>query len=235
MVKYECPRCLYNTTNKTNIINHLKRNKICKLSKDGIDIKPSNYSKTIINNEVSMEDFFQLVKNHEELVKKHEELVKKIENLTNPSNMEGNISNIGSNIGNNNSNNINNINININNYKEPNLEYITNEHYKKYMKDINSAYLNMCKEIYFNPKHPENKCISKPNKKDKYIKYFNEGKWNVGNVDNIIPEIIEVLYEAFDKGSMDDRLNDLVYKIDNDEKFKSKIDRDILAECISNS
>lgn len=129
----------------------------------------------------------------------------------------------------------NSINITINNYNEPNLDHITASHYKKFMKDYNTAYLEMCREIYFNSNVPENNSLRKTNKKDNYISYYKNGKWKLGNIRTIIPEIREVLYEALDKESADDRLAQLANMIDNDPKFRNKIDTDIVAQCYTGS
>ena len=47
MVKYECPRCDFNSDHKSNIISHINRLKLCKFTKLDINIK--EYEECIIN------------------------------------------------------------------------------------------------------------------------------------------------------------------------------------------
>jgi hypothetical protein len=210
MDDYLCFRCGYSTNKKSNIINHINRKKICKPNK--MNIEPLSY-KNIILKEYTNKDILDIILENQQLKE-----INKMSNIT----VKGNNNNINSN---------NTIKIVINNYNEPNIDYIKNKHYRKFMKDFNSAYLSMCKEIYFNPKHPENKSIFKSNKRDKFIKYYKNGKWQTGSIDNILPEVKEVIYEALDKESNDEQLNELTFEIERNEKLRSKIDRDIITEC----
>jgi hypothetical protein len=222
-MKYTCPRCNYTTDSNSSIKDHiLNKKKLCKLK--NLDVEPSKYKEIILNGNVSISDYIKL---NEKLDK----LSEKLNNLV----INGNHNRVDNSTDNsiNDNSTTNNINIVINNYNEPNLDYIGEKHYRKYMKDFKTAYLNMCREIYFNPKHPENNSLKKPNKRDKFISYYKDGKWKNGNVDTIIPEIKELIYEAFDKGSIDDKLNELTYEMENNEKFKVKVDTDIIAECNS--
>lgn len=196
---YVCPRCNYETNQKTHMIKHVGRKKLCKLN--NINVVPQDYIKDILR-EVDINDYIKIKLENKQL--------KSLPPISNSNNIQ------------------------IKNYTEPNLDYINTKHYKKYIKDINTAYLSMCREIYFNPKHPENKCIYKTNKRDKYITYYNDGKWHTGSIDNVLEDIKEVIYEAFDKGSIDDRLNDLSFEIENNETLRTKIERDIVAECYNN-
>ena len=89
----------------------------------------------------------------------------------------------------------------------------------------------MCKEIYFNPNHPYNSSIKKTNKRDKFITYWMDGRWQEGTIENILPQINEVIYEALDKGCEDEKIYDLLNKLETDETFRLKINTDIIAEC----
>lgn len=195
---YICPRCNYATNQKTHMIKHVGRKKLCKL--DNMDVVPGEYIKDILK-EIEINDYIKL----------------RVE-LKDLKNMKKDVSK-GSNVF---------------DYNDPNIDYINDKHYRKYIKDVNTAYLLMCREIYFNPRHPENRSLYKTNKRDKYITYYQNGKWQTGSIDNVLAEIKEVIYEAFDKGSMDDRLNELSFEIENNETLRTKIDRDIIAECYNN-
>lgn len=210
MVVFTCPRCCYSTEQKANIEKHINRKKLCNLQ--NLDVDPKDYKKDILR-EFTSDDLIMM-----KLANKI--LQEKVEILT----INGNHNTVD------NSTNINNnIKIVINNYNEPNLDYITDKHYRKYIKDVNSAYLKMCKEIYFNPQHPENKSIHKTNKKDNFISYYQDGKWRIGDKKTVLPEILECIYEAFDKEATDEQLTDLESKLN-----KNKISKDIVAECYNN-
>jgi hypothetical protein len=198
---------------------------------NGIDIIPRDNYDMILNG-VTVNEVLLIKKDNKELNDRLKILEEKLNSLV----INGNHNRVDNSTTDNSINDnstTNNVKIIINNYNEPNLDYIGEKHYRKYMKDFKTAYLNMCREIYFNPKHPENNSLKKPNKRDKFISYYKDGKWKNGNVDTIIPEIKELIYEAFDKGSIDDKLNELTYEMENNEKFKVKVDTDIIAECNS--
>lgn len=193
-MEYTCPRCLYTTKNRFNIIRHIDRKKLCNQVK--LDIKPQKYKEIITNNKNSIQFIEYLLK------------VKELENK------------------------LKNVNVNLKNYNSPNLDYIGPKDYISCMKDIDTAYLKMYKMIYFNPMHPENNSIRKTNKKDKFIELYKDGKWITSNVDTVLSEIKDIIYEALDKGCNDDRLVDLGCRLDYDEKFRIKVDRDILATSL---
>lgn len=205
---YVCPRCEYNTCRKSDILRHIDKKTLCKLR--NLDVDPKSYKKEILR-EFTSTEFIQM----------------KLQ--CNALTINGN-----HNTAINNSNNTNNIKIVINNYNEPNLDYITDKHYRKYIKDVNTAYLKMCREIYFNPEHPENKSIHKTNKKDNFISYFQDGKWRIGDKKTVLPEILECIYEAFDKESTDDRLGEINDGVEGNLKLKAKIVKDIVTECYVN-
>lgn len=122
------------------------------------------------------------------------------------------------------------INITINNYNCPNIKYITSNHYIRCMEDEKTAYLEMFKAIYQNPSHPENHSVYKTNTKNKLIRYYENGKWRVGNQDTIIPRLLDVIYDGLSKESTDDRFNELALLLDTDKKFREKVQNDILIE-----
>lgn len=216
IMDYTCPRCMYNTKIRCNMIKHINKSRICKVVK--LNIKLNDYKDIILYNKYSVE--------HIESLLKVDELSNKVKEL------EKSVGINQSNVVNGNNNTTNNINIVINSYDEPNLEYINERHYRVFMKDMSTAYLNMYREIYFNNDHPENASLKKTNKKDKFIKFYKDGKWNIGNLDSIIPVVKEIVYEALDKGSKDDRLNELVYKLENNKNFNLKVNRDIIASSL---
>lgn len=235
MVFYECPRCDYCTDHKTSILKHLNKKILCKIVK--LDVIPIDYVNEVIDS-VNISEYIKIKLKLDKINIENENLkseIIRLKNLTEKNNIE--LSHVGeSNIINGSYNNIINAtyNITINNYNEPNMEYITEEHYRKFMKDMPTSYLSMCRELYFNPSHPENSSIHKTNIKNKLIKYYHNGEWKDGNEDTVIPEILECVYEALDKGSTDDKLTELLNKIDSDKDLFKKITKDIIIECYSN-
>lgn len=83
MVIYQCYRCGYENTNKSNLIRHLSRKNVCKPLKRNINLE--NYKESILNG-VSFEDFVKHKSNTKNLPKisdvdEKEELLKTIRNL----------------------------------------------------------------------------------------------------------------------------------------------------------
>ena len=83
MVLYQCYRCGYENTNKSNLIRHLNRKNICKPVKRNINLE--NYKESILNG-VLFEDFIKYKSKNINLPKtsdviEKEELLKTIKNL----------------------------------------------------------------------------------------------------------------------------------------------------------
>lgn len=83
MVTYQCYRCGYENTNKSNLIRHLNRKNVCKPVKRNINLE--NCKESILNG-VSYEDFIKNKSNNTKLPKisdvdEKEVLLKRIGNL----------------------------------------------------------------------------------------------------------------------------------------------------------
>jgi len=65
MVTYECYRCGYQNTNKSNLVRHLSRKNICKPIKRDIDL---NSCKEYILNGVKYEDYLNIISNTNNLL-----------------------------------------------------------------------------------------------------------------------------------------------------------------------
>jgi hypothetical protein len=92
----------------------------------------------------------------------------------------------------NNNNNINNGTINniiINNFGSEDTSHITEKQLIKAFKMCKEFPLEMIKFTHFNKDKPENHNIYKPNFKDKYVKYFNDSVWKIGDAKKIITEL----------------------------------------------
>jgi hypothetical protein len=106
----------------------------------------------------------------------------------------------------NNNNNINNGTINnniiINSFGSEDTSHITKKHIIKALKMCKEFPLEMIKITHFNKEKPENHNIYKPNFKDKYVKYFNDNIWKIGDAKKIMTELymskMDIAEEKFD-------------------------------------
>ena len=92
---------------------------------------------------------------------------------------------------NNNINNgtIHNNNIIINSFGSEDTSHITKKQIIKALKMCKEFPLEMIKITHFNKEKPENHNIYKPNFKDKYVKYFNDNIWKIGDAKKIMTEL----------------------------------------------
>jgi hypothetical protein len=107
---------------------------------------------------------------------------------------------------NNTTNNTNNGTINniiINSFGSEDTSYITNKQILKALKMCKEFPLEMIKITHFNKDKPENHNIYKPNFKDKYVKYFNDNIWKIGDAKRIMTELymskMDIAEEKFDE------------------------------------
>jgi hypothetical protein len=106
----------------------------------------------------------------------------------------------------NNNNTINNGTVNnivINNFGSEDTSYITDKQIIKALKMCKEFPLEMIKITHFNKDKPENHNIYKPNFKDKYVKYFNDNIWKIGDAKRIMTELymskMDIAEEKFDE------------------------------------
>jgi hypothetical protein len=109
-------------------------------------------------------------------------------------------------VNNNTTNNTNNGTINniiINSFGSEDTSYITNKQIIKALKMCKEFPLEMIKITHFNKDNPENHNIYKPNFKDKYVKYFNDNIWKIGDAKRIMTELymskMDIAEEKFDE------------------------------------
>ena len=123
-------------------------------------------------------------------------LEKKVENLqmiysSNPSQVVNNTNNGTIN------------NIIINSFGSEDTSYITNKQIIKALKMCKEFPLEMIKITHFNKEKPETHNIYKPNFKDKYVKYFNDSIWKIGDAKKIMTELymskMDIAEEKFDE------------------------------------
>jgi hypothetical protein len=98
--------------------------------------------------------------------------------------------------------NITNNQIIINNFGDEDTTHITKQQLLKAFRMCKDFPIEMIKITNFNKDKPENHNIYKPNFKDKYVKYFNDSVWKIGDVKKIIAELymskMEIAEEKFD-------------------------------------
>jgi hypothetical protein len=83
----------------------------------------------------------------------------------------------------------NNNQIIINNFGCEDTSHITEKQLIKAFKMCKEFPLEMIKFTHFNKDKPETHNIYKPNFKDKYVKYFNDSVWKIGDAKKIITEL----------------------------------------------
>jgi hypothetical protein len=77
----------------------------------------------------------------------------------------------------------------INNFGNEDTSHITKKQLIRAFKMCKEFPLEMIKFTHFNKEKPENHNIYKPNFKDKYVKYFNDNVWKIGDAKKIITEL----------------------------------------------
>jgi len=90
----------------------------------------------------------------------------------------------------------------INSFGDEDTSHVTKQQLIKAFKMCKEFPLEMIKITHFNKDKPENHNIYKPNFKDKYIKYFNDNIWKIGDAKKIITELymskMDIAEEKFD-------------------------------------
>lgn len=198
MTIYSCNKCLYSSDRKQEMIRHMNRQSKCtSKSPETAHLIPTmdNVSETP---EVFICDLCDKRYNNKYTYKDHYvSCLKKIKELKEKSSVINNTTNNTNNniINNTNSNNIINNNISVVlNYNETNLDFITNEQYKKFVDDRLLRIPNMVKFIHFDKDRPENHSMYISNLNSPYAHKFEDGKWNTVNQQDFISELIR-MYE----------------------------------------
>jgi hypothetical protein len=190
----KCNVCLKNYKTRTTFNRH-----VCKISDDSIICKfcnkefKSKYNRK--NHEIKCNE------NHTQTLMEENEKLKMIINELEVAKTEG--MNVNNNITNNSTvNNITNNQIIISSFGDEDTSHITKKQLIKAFKMCKEFPLEMIKMIHFNKERPENHNIYKPNFKDKYVKYFNDSVWKIGDAKKIITELymskMDIAEEKFD-------------------------------------
>ena len=167
--KYICEVCSRTYTKNSNLYRHIRTNSECKekyLQQDET-IKNKQVIKKIINGNSNT-----------------------INNTNNNTNSHNNTA-ISANSNNNSNNNNGNTTIIINNFGHENLDYVTSDMLKAYVKIPYAGVKQVLNKIHFDEKHPENHNIKITNKKYPYVSVYSNGAWEMKRKKPVIEEIID--------------------------------------------
>ena len=184
-----CSVCSKIYSSIKNYNNHITRNR-CKIVPVDFSCQycsksfKRNYNKNIHENSCS-KNLMLIIKEKEEEIQKL-----KIANTTN------NVTNI-------NNGNITNNTIIINNFGGEDISHLTNKQILRVLKMNKECPVELVKLIHFNKDKPENHNIYKPNFKDKYVKYYDNNIWKIGDLMKIVTELylskMDIAEEKFEE------------------------------------
>lgn len=181
-----CEICLKKYKTKATLARH-----VCKTIDDGLDCKYCNkvfknkYNRRNHESKCGEEFNKTLVCENEKLkriimdMETHKVDNKIVINNTNTT-INTNTTNVSGNVIN---------QIIINNFGDEDISHITKHQLIKAFKMCKEFPLEMIKLTHFNKSKPENHNIYKPNFRDKYVKYFNDNVWKIGDAKKIITEL----------------------------------------------
>jgi hypothetical protein len=92
------------------------------------------------------------------------------------------------------------INMNLLNYNETDTSHLTDEDYRKCIRNASRCVLRLIEKVHFNPNKPENMNLYISNMKDKYMMMYKDNKWmltdkaQLGSVYDDKEEMIEEWY-----------------------------------------
>jgi hypothetical protein len=113
------------------------------------------------------------------------------------------IANTTNNVTNINNGNITNNTIIINNFGGEDISHLTNKQILRVLKMNKECPVELVKLIHFNKEKPENHNIYKPNFKDKYVKYYDNNIWKIGDLMKIVTELylskMDIAEEKFEE------------------------------------
>lgn len=170
-----CKYCEREYSSRQTLLRHEKG--YCK-KKENMKSKMDLQAEIIDRLEEEMKEY---KKEKDKLYKQIEELIKKAGNTTIH-----------------NENTITNNTINLNSYGKEDLSHITDGFKTQLIKGPFKMIPKMIEAVHFNNKKPENKNISLPNKKGKYMRVYKEGKWLYCNKNEVLDELMETNYYILD-------------------------------------
>ena len=231
---FKCKRCEYETDIKCNLITHLNKIKTC-------DVIDQDIERDILIEELTKKKERKILKcencdkcfghisskyRHEKICKKEENIidlkdqVKQLTQIVEKLQMtsSSNITNI--------TNNQQNIMINLNSFSRERIDHITPEFIKNCLKEMNM--IRLLEQVHFDPEHPENHTVRVKNMNKNLLEYHQDGRWIIGNKDQIIEDMINCsgyrILKTFyrnNKEEIEEEIND---EEDDSEKIIKEID-----------
>ena len=216
-----CVFCQKTFSSKSTLRRHVKYN--CNQKKKEQLVKDINKKR---DNEEHL-----LYDKIEELLDKK---IKETSNTTINNYTNNTIHNTQNNIHNNTQNNTQNIVLNC--YGKEDVTYITKKLLNNFIKGPNTMIPRLIRATHFHKKHPENRNIYIPNKKQNFVKVYN-GYWLLQNKTEAIKDLVDknynILESYYDDGGKDmllsrekHRYKRFINRFENDLEVQKKIERD---------
>jgi hypothetical protein len=236
MVVHTCERCLCTFNKKSNYVTHQNRKLPCKI----VEQKEGNENLCIIM--IEMNKMKEQIKHQDNKIQEMDKMKKEMKEMKNIINSQKKIINTNRyekcNVTQNEKCNVTN---NIIAFGKEDLEFITDDVYKKILNKGFGAPCALAKHIHFNKDHPNNQNIHVTNIKDKKFISVNDGdKWIKRHHGEVIDEIKTSAHELLmEKVAILDPDNDKDNKIinksarfikscgDEDNEALSKYDDDL--------
>ena len=208
--KIKCKYCNKTFTRQNNLTIHIKNSCKNNLEREKIENK---YKKELENKEKEIEyKYKKELENKKELEIKYKKeieiLHKKIEFLMEQKQGPTTIINIDK-------------QINLNNYGSEDLSHITSGFKDNLLKVPFVAIPKMIEEVHFSDKKPENNNIKIQNKKEKYVKVYQDDKWIYKDKKSTITNLVDDKYSLIDNHYEDTKDNPKPKHVERQyEKFK---------------
>ena len=188
---YKCNFCDYSTKRNSNLKRHINS---CKYRKS----EESKYRLLYEQNESEKKNLIeQHQKEKEMLYKQIDKLLEKVGHTTN------NIQN----------------NIILNNFGKEDLSHINNEFKAYLLKGPWTMIPRMIEKVHFDDKKPENKNILLPNKKEPYVKVFENATWKFRDRKETVKDLVDANYNRLDEYYEKD--GDSVLNYDQKARYKN--------------
>ena len=132
---------------------------------------------------------------------------------------------------------INDTTIIINNFGHENLNYVTDDMLKTYIKIPYNGVKLILEKIYFNEKHPENHNIKITNKKYPYVSVYLNGNWEMRHKKHVIDEIIKkgnsLIKHQFETSELEftttqrEQYKNYIYHFENTKRIQKDLYNDV--------
>lgn len=206
MVNYVCPRCKYSTVQKTNILAHLSRVRVCKVASDlgGVDVSLEKYQDAIIGE--YFDKIYGLEQENLKLRKDLQDASERIEELEKLALVpaQGGAQGGAHTTQNIKIQNMVNIHFHLNSYTDPeipeNAEKLFSDALKKYAKSVP----DLVEKLHFNESLPQNMSIKFSNLRSKTTRVYDGKKWRTVDSVQLLKDLVdmhEARLEEFAEGS----------------------------------